>query len=472
MSFSDLGLTDPLVRAVEARNYTEPTPVQLEAIPVVLEGQDVWAMAETGSGKTAAFALPLIQRSLQIPRPNRQSIGVLVLVPTRELADQIEQSFAAYTQYLPTQLKIVCVYGGVSANPQMMALRGGADIVIATPGRLLDLIDQNALQIGDVQAVVLDEADKLFELGFTDELTRITDLLPEERQTLLFSATFPPAVSTLAKSLLTDPVKISFSESPTEAPAITEKAIEVDAPRRTQLLLHLLQDPTWTRVLVFVSTKYSTGHVAEKLRRADITAGSLHGQLSQGARLKAINDFKAGTLQVLVATDLAARGIDIPELPVVVNYDLPRSVVSYTHRIGRTGRAGLSGTAVSFVTADTFPHFQLIEKRHDRVIPREQIEGFEPAAVSTPVPINPDGGGIKGKRKSKKDKLREAAGQSLPPTQSPSPTPRPTAKAQPAPRPQRQSRPRQDRPERAEPERNEIESSFAWHRARPGSRRR
>jgi len=470
MSFSDLGLTDPLVRAVEARNYTEPTPVQLEAIPAVLEGKDVWARAETGSGKTAAFALPLIQRSLQIPRPNRQSIGVLVLVPTRELAVQIEQSFAAYTEYLPTQLKIVSAYGGVSANPQMMALRGGADIVIATPGRLLDLIDQNALQIGDVQAVVLDEADKLFELGFTEELTRITDLLPQERQTLLFSATFPPAVSTLAKSLLTDPVKISFSESPKAAPAITEKAIEVDAPRRTQLLLHLLQDPAWTRVLVFVSTKYSTGHVAEKLRRADITAGSLHGQLSQGARLKAINDFKAGKLQVLVATDLAARGLDIPELPVVVNYDLPRSVVSYTHRIGRTGRAGQSGTAVSFVTADTFPHFQLIEKRYDRVIPREQIEGFSPFALPTTIPVNPDGGGIKGKRKSKKDKLREAAGQSLPPP--PSPTPRPTAKAQPPPRPQRQSRPPQDRPERAEPERNEIESSFAWHRPRPGSRRR
>ncbi len=466
MSFSDLGLTDPLVRAVAAQNYFEPTPVQSEAIPAVLAGLDVWAMAATGSGKTAAFALPLIQRTLEIPRPNRQGIGGLILVPTRELAVQIEQAFQSYTQFLPTQLKIIGVFGGVSANPQMMALRGGADIVIATPGRLLDLIDQNALRLHDLQTVVLDEADKLFDLGFADELNRIVALLPEQRQTLLFSATFPASVATLAKSVLHDPVKVNIKVEATTEPAIAERAIEVDAPRRTQLLRHLIETHEWTQVLVFVATKYSTGHVAEKLRRAGIDAASLHGQLSQSARTQAISEFKSGAVRVLVATDLAARGLDIPALPVVVNYDLPRSVVSYTHRIGRTGRAGLSGHAISFISADTYPHFELIEKRHSRLIPREQVDGFEPVALPSSVPLNPGGGGVKGKRKSKKDKLREAAALAQKTDAAPSLVP-------PAPRPSSPPAKPKPRPDRPAPERlDDMQPSFAWHRARPGSRRR
>ena len=471
MPFSELGLTEPLVRAVESRNYSRPTSIQTEAIPAVLAGKDVWAMAQTGSGKTAAYALPLIQRALETPRSSRGGIGVLVVVPTRELVVQVSEAFTDFTEFLPTRLKIVSVLGGVSINPQMLDLRGGADVVVATPGRLLDLIDKNAIKIGGLNSVVFDEADKLFELGFTDEVNRITVLLPNERQTLLFSATFPSSVSALASSTLNDPVKISIPDSPQETPAIAERAIEVDAPRRTQLLIKLINDNQWSQVLVFVSTQYSTGHVAEKLRRAEVDAGSLHGNLSQGARTAAIEDFKSGKIKVLVATDLAARGLDIPDLPVVVNYDLPRSVVSYTHRIGRTGRAGAAGTAVTFVSADTYPHFRLIEKRHGRLIPREQIEDYEPQALPSSVEINPEGGGIKGKRKSKKDKLREAAAKAQ--QESGAAPMHPPAASPPRSKP---ASPRSDRPQ-SKPERltdrgNEIESSFAWHRARPGTRRR
>lgn len=407
MPFSALGLSEPIIRAVTAQNYLAPTPVQREAIPAVLRGADVWAQAQTGSGKTAAFALPVLQMLMDSPPHARREIGILVVVPTRELATQIAESFNIYSEFYPFGLKIVTAIGGVSINPQMMDLRGGADIVIATPGRLLDLVDHNALRLNTVSVVIFDEADKLFDLGFSEELGRLIPLLPKDRQTLLFSATFPPEVSALAESVLRDPVRIEIAASAATTPIIVERAIEVDTPRRTQLLVHLIAENSWEQVLVFVATKYSTGHVAEKLRRAGLTAGSLHGELSQSARVQAMSDFKAKTTQVLVTTDLAARGIDFTQLPAVVNYDLPRSVVSYTHRIGRTGRAGESGTAVTFVTLESFAHFQLIEKRSERVIPREIVEGFEPHALPSLEPKPP--GGIKGKRKSKKDKLREAA---------------------------------------------------------------
>jgi len=288
-----------------------------------------------------------------------------------------------------------------------MALRGGADIVVATPGRLLDLVDHNALRLELASVLVLDEADRLLDLGFADELNRILKLLPNGRQNLLFSATFPPAVHALAETLLHEPLRVEVESTAASAPDILERALEVDVAKRTPLLRHLIQTEAWARVLVFVATKYTTEHVAEKLRRAGITADALHGELSQGARTQALAYFKASRVQVLVATDLAARGLDITQLPAVVNYDLPRSAVDYLHRIGRTGRAGESGVAVSFVSASTHAHFQLIEKRHARSIPREQIEGFEP--VDTEVPAADPNGGVKGKRKSKKDKLREAA---------------------------------------------------------------
>jgi len=403
MSFAPLGLGEPLLRAVAQRGYLSPTPVQNAAIPAVLRGADVWASAQTGSGKTAAFALPILEL-LQTRRPGgARRIHSLVLAPTRELVAQIGDSFRAYAQHLSAPVKIVTAFGGVSINPQMMALRGGAEVVVATPGRLLDLVDHNALSLAEVSVLVLDEADRLFDLGFADELGRILALLPARRQNLLFSATFPAEVQSLAATLLRDPVRIDVPLAPATQPDILQRAIEVDVPRRTQLLRHLIQTSDWPSVLVFVATKYATEHVAEKLRKAGLLATALHGELSQGARTQALADFKAGKVRVLLATDVAARGLDIARLPVVVNYDLPRSATDYVHRIGRTGRAGEAGTAISFVSASTHAHFQLIEKRHRVSIPREQIAGFEPVELDVPPPAT---GGIKGKRPNKKDKLR------------------------------------------------------------------
>ena len=419
MSFSSLGLSEPLLQAVAERNYTAPTPVQVAAIPAVLRGADVWASAQTGSGKTAAFALPILQRLAAGRRERGRFVRALVLAPTRELAAQIGESFRHYSHHLPEPVKVLIVYGGVSINPQMMALGGGTDVIVATPGRLLDLVEHNAVSLSAVATLVLDEADRLFDLGFADELNRILKLLPARRQNLFFSATFPPEVQALATSLLRDPVRIEVTAAPATTPDIAQRAIEVDPLRRTQLLRHLIEENKWTRVLVFVATKYATEHVAEKLRKAGIGATAFHGELSQGARTQALAAFKASQVQVLLTTDLASRGIDIAQLPVVVNFDLPRSATDYTHRIGRTGRAGESGLAVNFISAGTHAHFRLIEKRNGFSLPREQIAGFEPEEIV--VPAADPTGGIKGKRPNKKDKLRAAAAQAagLPPVPSP-----------------------------------------------------
>ncbi|MDF3056424.1 MAG: rhlE 3 [Rariglobus sp.] len=420
MSFSVLGLSEPLLRAIADKGHTEATPVQSAAIPAVLRGEDVWASAQTGSGKTAAFVLPIIDRLVGGgPRGRGRFVRALILVPTRELAAQIAGEIQDYGRHLPQEaaLKTLVVVGGVSINPQMMALGGGADIIVATPGRLLDLVDHNAVSLSSVATLVLDEADRLFALGFADELARVIALLPTRRQTLLFSATFPAPVRALAARLLHKPVRIEIASTPEGKPDILQRAIEVDVPQRTQLLRNLVILHAWTRVLVFVATKYATEHVAEKLCRLGIEAAALHGELSQGARTQVLADFKASRVRVLIATDVASRGIDIEQLPVVVNYDLPRSPADYIHRIGRTGRAGESGVAVSFISAETDAHFRLIEKRNGLNLTREQIAGFEP--LETIVPAPPQAGGIKGKRKSKKDKLREAAG--LPPSTPPPP---------------------------------------------------
>jgi len=405
MDFAELGLAEGGRRAAAARGYVTPTPVQAEAVPAILAGRDVWACAQTGSGKTAAFALPIIERCAS--EPPGTALKALVLVPTRELAQQVGAACEAYGQFAPRTLKVVTTFGGVSINPQMMALRGGADIVVATPGRLLDLMDHNALRLDALRTLVLDEADRLFDLGFAEELTRVLAALPAQRQNLLFSATFPTAVHALAEVLLHDPLRIDVPADEHTTPRIAQRALLVDRPRRTQLLRHLVTQENWSRVLVFTATRYTTEHVAEKLRRAGINATALHGELSQAARTQALANFKAGRVQVLLATDLAARGIDIVALPAVVNYDLPRSTEDYLHRIGRTARAGADGVAVSFITADSAAHFALIEKRHDLALPREIIEGFEPQ--DTEAPTAPGNGGIKGKRRSKKDRLREAA---------------------------------------------------------------
>jgi superfamily II DNA/RNA helicase len=397
----------------------------LAAIPVIVDGRDVLASAATGSGKTAAFVLPLLERlAAQLPsRPAGRHVRALILVPTRELAHQVGESVRRYGRYLMPSQKTLVVYGGIAIDPQQMALGSGADVLVATPGRLLDLVDHNAVSLAALSVLVLDEADRLLALGFAAQLGRILTLLPARRQSLLFSATFPPKVETLACELLRDPVRIGIAPDAASEPDILQRAIEVDAPRRTPLLLHLIKAESWSRVLVFVATKYATEHVAEKLRRSGLAAEPLHGEMSQGGRLIALADFKSGKTQVLVATDVAARGLDIIGLPAVVNYDLPRSAADYTHRIGRTGRAGEAGVAVSFVTVETHAHFNLIAKRNGLAIPREHITGFEPVEAAAPRPlVAPDGGGIKGARKSKKDKLREAAARAagqLPPAPPP-----------------------------------------------------
>jgi ATP-dependent RNA helicase RhlE len=408
MTFAHLGLSAPLLRAVEGLEFTEPTPVQAAAIPAVLGGGDVWASARTGSGKTAAFLLPILERIASAPATSPRPVRALVLVPTHELAVQIGEAAQRLAQHLPEPPKVNVVIGGVSINPQMMALRGGSDLVIATPGRLLDLVGRNALRLGHLQVLVLDEADRLFSLGFADELGRVLELLPARRQNLLFSATLPPAVLELAQQILRDPTRIDIDGGQTaSAASIEQRAIFVDAGRRTALLRHLLAAHAWPHVLVFVASQHGAEHVATKLARSSIPAAPLHGALSAGARSQALADFKAKRLSVLVATDLAARGIDIEQLPAVINYDLPRSPTEYLHRIGRTGRASETGTAISFVSASTAPHFWVIAKRHGLDIPLEELPGFEPVELDVP-PTDPNGG-VKGRRKSKKDKLREAA---------------------------------------------------------------
>lgn len=410
MPFSSFGLPDSLLRAVD--HYAGPTLVQSAAIPAVLGGGDVIVTAETGSGKTTAYVLPLLAQWLTIRRETPRRLHALILVPTRELAAQVRETVQALSAGLPEKIKVVSAVGGVSINPQMMALRGGADILVATPGRLLDLVDQNAVRLGAVRTLVLDEADRMLDAGFADEMGRILTLLPKDRRTLLFSATFPPSVEALAGEILHEPTRVHLEPEEREAPVITQRAIRVDEEKRSPLLRHLLAEEDWKRVLVFVATQYAADHVADKLRRHGISALAFHGDLSQGARGDVLLDFKNSLIRVLVATDLAARGLDIVKLPVVINYDLPRSATDYTHRIGRTGRAGKSGLAISFVPPGASAHFALIEKRTGVRVPQEIIPGFEPSSASV-TPTAPGTalreGGIKGRRRSKKDKLREAA---------------------------------------------------------------
>ena len=409
MPFSALGLSPELARAAGELGFSTPTPIQAQAIPAILRGADLLGSAQTGSGKTAAFGLPLLQLLQQGRSQTPRRVRALVLVPTRELAAQVGEVLRSLGQHLPLPLRVAVVFGGVSINPQMMGLRGGADVVVATPGRLLDLLDHNALKLASVELLVLDEADRLLDLGFADELQRLLALLPARRQTLLFSATFPPDVQMLAQSLLHEPVRVEVAATPDTTPAILQRVIQVDADKRTQLLRHLLQENGWDRVLVFVATRYAAEHVAWKLHRSGVFATPFHGDLSQGKRAEVLAQFKNEQWDVVVTTDLAARGIDIVQLPVVVNYDLPRSAVDYVHRIGRTGRAGESGLAVSFVSATTEAHFRLIEKRQNLSLPREQVPGFEPTQADAPAGAGAGGGGgVKGKRPSKKDKLRAA----------------------------------------------------------------
>ncbi|MGL6069970.1 DEAD/DEAH box helicase, partial [Craterilacuibacter sp.] len=338
MPFIALGLVPDLARAAGEKNYSQPTPIQQAAIPAILQGRDLLGAAPTGSGKTAAFVLPLLQAFSQCRHEMPRKTQALILLPTRELATQVADSLCFFARHLPQAPKIITLLGGVAINPQLMVLRGGADIVVATPGRLLDVVEHNGLRLNHIKTLVLDEADRLLDLGFGDEIGRILALLPIKRQNLLFSATFPAEVRALTDKLLQHPVQIDVPASTQAArPAITQRAIEVDTTRRTALLRQLIASHAWQRVLVFVSSQHGTRHLADKLLKAGLKAEAFHGELSQGRRTRVLGEFQDGALQVLVATDVAARGLDIAGLDAVVNYDLPRASDDYIHRIGRTG---------------------------------------------------------------------------------------------------------------------------------------
>ncbi len=400
MSFSELGLTDRLLRAVEAEGYDKPTPVQKKAIPVILSRRDVMAAAETGSGKTAAFSLPLLQNLAEGEQASANRVRALILTPTRELAAQVAAFAARYSQHL--SLCSTVVFGGVKINPQMKRLRGGADLLVATPGRLLDLYHQRAIRLSTVETLVLDEADRMLDLGFTDEVTKIISLLPQHRQNLLFSATFSPDIRRLAGALLHNPVQIEVSPRNAAASAVKQSVFEVDKARKAALLSHLIRRGGWEQALVFTLTKRAADRLVRQLEEDGISAISIHGDKSQGARTRALATFRAGDVRILVATDVAARGLDIVQLPYVVNFDLPKVATDYVHRIGRTGRAGLQGEAISLVTADDVKQLAAIETVIQQQITREQEVGFVPRQV---VPITqPRAGGPKKPKKPKKPK--------------------------------------------------------------------
>ena len=381
MSFSHLGLAEPLLKAIEKQGFSKPSPIQEKAIPVVMEGRDVLAAAQTGTGKTAGFGLPILHKLLDGKKASGNNIRALVLTPTRELAAQVEESIRSFSTFVP--LTTAVVFGGVGINPQMMKLRKGVDVLIATPGRLLDLYQQNAVKFSQLEVLVLDEADRMLDMGFIHDIKKVLKLLPSKRQSLLFSATFSPEITALAQTITRDPVHISTAPANTTVDSVKQHLITVDKSKKTSALISLIKQEKWSQVLVFSRTKHGANRVADKLSKAKIPAAAIHGNKSQGARTKALSDFKSGDVNVLVATDIAARGIDISELPIVVNLDLPNTPADYVHRIGRTGRAGSSGQAWSFVSADELQSLKDIETLIQKLLPRETLEGFAP---QVPVP--------------------------------------------------------------------------------------
>ena len=389
MSFSTLGLSEAIVRAVTEQGYTQPTPIQLQAIPAVLSGGDLLAGAQTGTGKTAGFTLPILQRLSTTRSPHARGthrpLRTLVLTPTRELAAQVEESVRVYGKYLP--LRSAVVFGGVGIQPQISVLRAGVDILVATPGRLLDLAQQRAVDLSTIEILVLDEADRMLDMGFIHDIKKVLALLPQKRQNLLFSATFSDDIKALADRLLNGPALIEVARRNSTVEVIDQKVHPVDRTRKAQMLMHLLRERGWSQVLVFTRTKHGANRLAEVLEKNGITALAIHGNKSQGARTRALSEFKTGQLRVLVATDIAARGIDIEELPQVVNYELPNVPEDYVHRIGRTGRAGSAGAAVSLVCIDEEGFLRDIERFIKRPIAREVIAGFEPDPNAVAEPI-------------------------------------------------------------------------------------
>lgn len=400
MTFASLGLSEEIVRAVTERGYTEPTPIQAQAIPVVLAGGDLMGGAQTGTGKTAGFTLPILHRlsdkTVKGPSAGRPPIRALILTPTRELAAQVEESVQEYGKYL--KLNSMTIFGGVSINPQIQKLRSRVDILVATPGRLLDHVSQRTVDLSKVEILVLDEADRMLDMGFIRDIKKILALLPKQRQNLLFSATFSDEIKLLADGLLTNPALIEVARRNATAELISQKVYPVDRDKKRQLLSHLIKEKNWFQVLVFCRTKHGANRLAEQLEKDGIASLAIHGNKSQGARTRALSEFKEGTLQVLVATDIAARGIDIIELPHVVNYELPNVPEDYVHRIGRTGRAGSEGEAVSLVCVDEKKLLADIERLIKREIPKEIVPGFEPDPTIKAEPILQNGGGRGGPR--------------------------------------------------------------------------
>ena len=376
MTFQDLGLAEPLLRAVGEQGYDTPSPIQAKAIPVILAGRDIMAAAQTGTGKTAGFTLPLLQRLMNGQRAGKRQPRALVLTPTRELAAQVQQSVADYGQFL--QLRSTVVFGGVNIRPQISKLERGVDILVATPGRLLDLHGQGAVDFKALEVLILDEADRMLDMGFIHDIKRIVKLLPVKRQTLMFSATFSAPIRQLAAQFLNNPAQVEVSPPNSTAERVEQWIYPVDKGRKPALLTHLVRENAWEQVLVFTRTKHGANKLCKQLEQAGIRSAAIHGNKSQNARTQALDGFKRGKVQALVATDIAARGIDIDQLPQVVNFDMPNVPEDYVHRIGRTGRAGMAGSAHSLVSADEADHLYGIERLIRQTLPRQEVDGFEP----------------------------------------------------------------------------------------------
>lgn len=376
MTFNSLGLSEPLLKAISKKGYSEPSPIQSKVIPIILDKADVLASAQTGTGKTAGFTLPILQLLSDGQEYRKRPVRSLILTPTRELAAQIYDNVRAYSAY--TDLRSAVIFGGVKANPQIASLKKGVDILIATPGRLLDLHNQHALSLHKVEILVLDEADRMLDMGFQRDINKILQILPPRRQNLLFSATFSKEIKKLANAFMRQPKYVEATPENTTVEKINQQVYRVDKKQKTDLILDLIAGGRWQQVLVFTRTKHGANRLTEKMNKADISAAAIHGNKSQGARTKALAGFKEGKVRVLVATDIAARGLDIPLLPHVINFELPNVPEDYVHRIGRTGRAGASGMALSLVSLDEMEYLRDIEKLIGTKIPSESLEGFEP----------------------------------------------------------------------------------------------